>query len=182
MNALTAVKEAAVMERGRVLREEKAAEDRRIQRERQEQVRGLPALPPKQLPVQEGERPRKATGPRVTAVSPSDELPMEVDDAEVDRGGVRARRSSLSVAEQRARAKAWADEEAAKLKNTNLKADSATKSKSRSGPRKSISVAEAVEQARREEEERAEAAARNCLSDASNSINSDRRKSIRKGK
>ena len=171
------------MERELALRDEKAQEDRRIQRERHEQVRGLRTLPTKQLPVQEGERPRKATGPRLTAVSHTDEVPMEMDDAELQSGSGRvARRSTLSVAEQRARAKAWADEEAAKLKNTFSKAEAGSKSKSRSGSRKSISVAEAVEQARREEEERAEAAARNCLSDASNSINSDRRKSVRKGK
>ena len=68
-----------------------------------------------------------------------------------------------------------------KSQNIKGKVDAPTKSKARTGNRKSLSIAEAVDQARREEEERAEAAARNCLTDASNVINSARRKSVRKG-
>ena len=183
LTKLTALKESALVSRERALKEEKASFGRRIRREQQEQVRGLHTLPIKQLPVQEGERPRKVIGSRLNAVSQSDDVPMEIDRTEADRGSrAPARRNTLSVAEQRARAKAWAEEEAAKVKGATTKAETTPKSKSRSGPRKSISVAEAVEQARKEEEDRAEAAARNCLSDASNAINSDRRKSIRKGK
>lgn len=181
MTTLTKVKEDAVIARERDLRNHKALAERKSLREQHEKVRGLVAVPVKNFLTQEGERPRKNIA-RLTS-PPQMDVPMEiVDDKHISSTSVSApRRKTISVAEQRARAKAWAEEEAAKSQNIKGKVDAPTKSKARTGNRKSLSIAEAVDQARREEEERAEAAARNCLTDASNVINSARRKSVRKG-